>query len=1021
MKPKKDWPLAVKFLFSMMHGFGPLLWAATALAFISWQPFAPDNYYNLTMGVILAIINVLTALFTFYQERKAMTVLSGFKEMVPEDCLVIRGGTTVKVEASMLTVGDIVMLQTGKRVPADLRLISTAGLKLDKSMLTGEFEPSRASSAPGDASVSYLEATNIAFMGCNVVEGEGSGMVIAVGSNNQLAKIMQDISNQKEEKTTLQLEIDRVVAFIATFAAVTSLAIVLWWRFFLYTQHKSFMTMAAMIANNIGVVVAYCPDGLPVALSLGLAIIARRLCLTHSVMVKKLGTVETVGSMSLLASDKTGTLTQNNMTVTGLLSGATVMNHRNAKDGAPLVSDAIIVTHTAIVAAMCNQSMLEEVEIDTPNPDGTVSTKVTKLAVGSNATDRALLNYGFNNHPSLPAVEVLLMMPFNSATKVQVVVVRYTATYDTYVLIKGAPEYVLKRCAKFLTPEGDVAPVDGAFLADLNIAIEESSSEGKRIVALAQFGPLSKTEYPRDYQFEYEPTANFPLTELTFTACAAISDPPKESSRGAVEDLRRAGIVVTMVTGDAAPTAVAIARQVGIVTEKEIDDMGMFVAPALTPDGKAVTTGDIELTEVTYTDLERGANSSAVALSATSSTEPIKRAMLVTGKDLDSMTPEAWDFVFRHREMVFARTTPEHKLMIVKEAQGRGHRVGVTGDGVNDSPALKCADVGIAMQNGSDVAKDAAAIVLLNDDLASVPQAVKEGRLIFENLRKVVAYLTSAGSWAEAIPMLATFFLGMPQPLSAFLMIIICCFTDVFGGVALMNELPEGDIMDRPPRDVKNMRLIDLKLLLYSYMFYANAMSIGAFYMFFHYMFYRGPHNLANPVPVDDDGTRSFPMGYVPSQLIFAWNWAVNDNALGEDMVEAANVGSSIFFVALVVAQLGHVLSVRRKTPYFVEAVLGLKQYAEDARPWYLRVWSEILTIPYNMPWHIIYAWVGSTVIAIIVVHGPLFNENCGTGPVPPLYWGMAFGFSLLWFVLGEIRKWYIVLFPASWMAAVAW
>ena len=1014
--------MAIKFLLSMTHGFGPLLWVATALAFISWQPFAPDNFYNLTMGVILAIINILTALFTFYQERKAMTVLSGFTEMVPEDCLVIRGGVTVKVEASMLTVGDIVMLQTGKRVPADLRLISTTGLKLDKSMLTGEFEPSRASAAPGDASVSYLEATNIAFMGCNVVEGEGSGMVIAVGSNNQLAKIMQDISNQKEEKTTLQLEIDRVVAFIATFAGVTSLAIVLWWYFFLYAKHKSFMTMAAMIANNIGVVVAYCPDGLPLALSLGLAIIARRLCLTHSVMVKKLGTVETVGSISMLASDKTGTLTQNNMKVTGLLSAATVLNKHHAQENLPLVSDACIVTYTAIVAAMCNQAMLEEVAIDSPKPDGSVSTKLTKLAVGSNATDRALLNYGFNHHPSLPDAEVLLMMPFNSATKVQVVVVRYTATYDTYVLIKGAPEYVLKRCSKYLTPEGGEAAVDGAFLADLNIAIEESSNEGKRIVALAQFGPLSRTEYPRDFQFEYEPVANFPLTELTFTACAAISDPPKETSRGAVEDLRRAGILVTMVTGDAAPTAVAIARQVGIVTETDLDDMEMFVAPALAHDSKAIAPNEIEMTEVTYTDLERGTNPTIVADFASSrGNEPIHRAMLVTGKDLDSMTPEAWDFVFRHKEMVFARTTPEHKLMIVKEAQRRGHRVGVTGDGVNDSPALKCADVGIAMQNGSDVAKDAAAIVLLNDDLASVPQAVKEGRLIFENLRKVVAYLTSAGSWAEAIPMLATFFLGMPQPLSAFLMIIICCFTDVFGGLALMNELPEGDIMDRPPRDVKNMRLIDWKLLLYSYMFYANAMSIGAFYMFFHYMFYRGPHDLPNPVPVNDDGTRSFPMGYTPGQLLFAWNWAVNDNALGDDMIQAANVGSSIFFVALVVAQLGHVLSVRRKMPYFVEAVLGTKEYANDVRPWYLRVWSEILTIPQHIPWHIITAWVGSTVVAIIVVHGPLFNENCGTGPVPPLYWGMAFGFSLLWFVLGELRKWYIVLFPASWMAAVAW
>lgn len=373
-----------------------------------------------------------------------------------------------------------------------------------------------------------------------------------------------------------------------------------------------------------------------------------------------------------------------------------------------------------------------------------------------------------------------------------------------------------------------------------------------------------------------------------------------------------------------------------------------------------------------------------------------------------------WDIIFSYQELVFARVTPEQKLQIVKEAQSRDHIVGVTGDGVNDSPALKRADVGIAMNSGSDVARDAAAIVLLNDDFNAIVHGIEEGRLVFTNLRKVIGYQISAGCYSELLPVLATFFLGLPQPLSSFLMIIISCMTDVYAGVALTCEPPETSIMKEKPRDTKNSRLATFKLIGYSYFFYGNMGSFGAFFNYFHYMANRGPMNVPTPVPSDDNGTLSFPSGYSPSQLLFAWNWGSNSNNLGADETNAANIASSVFFVALIVSQMGHLLSIRRKSPYFSDAIMGTGGGGVAAR-----VCAELKeSIP---RYEIVLAMCLSALTANFFIEIPLLQNACGTGSVPALYWGMAFGWSALWFMLGEIRKWIILLFPNSWVAKTAW
>jgi magnesium-transporting ATPase (P-type) len=349
-------------------------------------------------------------------------------------------------------------------------------------------------------------------------------------------------------------------------------------------------------------------------------------------------------------------------------------------------------------------------------------------------------------------------------------------------------------------------------------------------------------------------------------------------------DCKRFHTHAQQITGDAASTAVAIARQVGIVsTTTALDSVKPFLrATASNESTDSKTTSNImtlvELRDSVLTTSGRNVQlpaSTADTAATTSSRDDIihvyapqptaaaaaaaNTAVLVVGAELEALPANGWDFIFTHREMVFCRTTPEQKLEIVKQAQLRGDRVGVTGDGVNDSPALKRADVGIAMASGSDVARDAADIVLLSDEFPAVVHGVCEGRLIFANLRKVIAYQISAGCWSELLPVLATFFLGMPQPLSSFLMIIVSCVTDVFAGVALTNEPSESDIMLKPPRNVRTQRLVDAKLVGYAYFFYANLLSIGAFANYFVYMQSRGPViPSSQQLTLNDD---AFPIG----------------------------------------------------------------------------------------------------------------------------------------------------------------
>lgn len=829
--------------------------------------------------------------------------------------------------------------------------------------------------------------------------------------------------------TSLQEEVNVLVFYVGGLALVTGMVVILFWAFNLRVYHPGFMTTSTMIANAISVIVAFVPEGLPLALSVGLTIIAKRLCSKYFVLVKRLGNIETLGSMSMLASDKTGTLTQNLMTVTGLLSSCDIEEEDEVSSKGPL--DAYDAT--LIIAALCNQASFEHEDAAGYTPDAATPSykpievsgadehkykavmpvggdveggkpvehkKGTRVAVGSNSTDRAILSWV----DSLVPVELVqrnhvvhCVLPFSSVTKYSAVVATNKATTETIVCIKGATENILPLCTRYMNAQGVPVPMTSDFSQRMRLLINTEASKGRRMITLAQTSPLDKLKYHSAFPYTVDPHPNFPISDLTFVSCLAVADPPREGVKEAVESLREAGIMVAMVTGDAAPTAIAIARQVGIVTTAS----------------KVDTLAD---------------NLMGVALLSGQSTS---EAIAITGKELETITPQQWDYIFLHNEMVFARTTPEQKLMIVAECQARGHRVGVTGDGVNDCPALKKADVGIAMNSGADIAREVAAIVLLKDDFTAIVHGVREGRCIFENLRKVVGYQISCGCWAELLPVLATFFLGMAQPLSSFLMIMISCISDVFAGIALMSEPPEGAIMSKPPRDTKKTRLLDWKLICYSYLFIANVASLGAFINYFLYMANRGnTRAVPTPVPADDDGQRVFPAGYRANQLIYAWNWGLDSGNLGDDETSAAAVGSSVFYVTLVLGQMAHLLSIRQKTPYFFDSIYGAGKYqrvsgkdenrdsiAYQSLP--VRLWDEITNS--SIQWPIVYAWIGALCTVQFFNYIPVFQKYCGTGVVPGTNWGIAIGFAVAWFTLAEIRKWIVKVYPESWIGQTAW
>ncbi|KAM4051619.1 LOW QUALITY PROTEIN: sodium/potassium-transporting ATPase subunit alpha-1-like [Anomaloglossus baeobatrachus] len=751
-----------------------LLWIGAVLCFLAYGIQAateeePQND-NLYLGVVLSAVVIITGCFSYYQEVKSSKIMESFKNMVPQQALVIRSAEKLSINAEDVVQGDLVEVKGGDRIPADLRIISAHGYKVDNSSLTGESEPQTRS--PDFTNENPLETRNIAFFSTNCVEGTARGIVINTGDRTVMGRIATLASGLEGGRTPIAIEIEHFIHII------TGVAVFLGVSFFILSLILQYTWLEAVIFL-IGIIVANVPEGLLYTVTVCLTLTAKRMA-RKNCLVKNLEAVETLGSTSTICSDKTGTLTQNRMTVAHMWFDNQIHEADTAENQSGASFDKSSPTWTALsrVAGLCNRAVFQAGQENTP---------ILKRDVAGDASESALLKCIELCCGSVRDMreknQKVAEIPFNSTNKYQLSIHKNANPSESrYLLVmKGAPERILDRSSTILL-QGKEQPLDEELKDAFQNAYLELGGLGERVLGFCHL-VLSDDQFPDGFNFDTE-DVNFPTEGMCFVGLISMIDPPRAAVPDAVGKCRSAGIKVIMVTGDHPITAKAIAKGVGIISEG--NEMVEDIAARL----------NIPVNQVNPRDA---------------------KACVIHGSDLKDMSPEQIDDVLKHHtEIVFARTSPQQKLIIVEGCQRQGAIVAVTGDGVNDSPALKKADIGIAMGiAGSDVSKQAADMILLDDNFASIVTGVEEGRLIFDNLKKSIAY-TLTSNIPEITPFLIFIIANIPLPLGTVTILCIDLGTDMVPAISLA-EQAESDIMKRQPRNPKTDKLVNERLISMAY------------------------------------------------------------------------------------------------------------------------------------------------------------------------------------------------------------
>ncbi|KAI9281009.1 hypothetical protein BC943DRAFT_310639 [Umbelopsis sp. AD052] len=963
----------LKVLGYVFGGFCSVLWIGVITFFLCWMPLstppiAPGgspSVVNLALAILVIIVILLQASFSAFQDWSTSRVMNSILNLLPSECLVIRSGVPTKMTAGNLVIGDIVQIKLGNKVPADLRLIQVSNdLKFDRAVLTGESEPIEGTTALTDEN--FLESKNIALMGTHVVNGSGLGVVVLTGNNTVMGRINKLTTSAKEKVTLIQQEISRFVRIIVLLTITLVSILLIEWLAFLHPKHPDFQNVVALLMNLMGCVVAFIPEGMPVGVAMTMMMIARRMK-QNNILPKALTTVETLGCVTVICSDKTGTLTQNKMFVTSIGfedSECTPQECKDKMEQEKTSPTAAAYKQLHLAAQFCNNSTFDA---------STLSLPISDRLINGDATDAAILRLsaelGNTEEESKEFIRTF-EIPFNSKNKWMLTMYQAAENSDamgqlfggsgkqSLVFVKGAPDILLPKCTSVLSSATNtVKPLTAEVITRLNATQESWAGKGQRVLLLcSRFYLPSSALGSNELQDEIVRNA---VQDLTVIGLVGIMDPPRPEILQTVADCRRSGSRFFMITGDFGLTAAAIARQIGIFT----------------------TTRDPD----TYAEVTKSDAADEKFEGVTS--------LLLTGSDLLKFGDIEWDIVARYEEIVFARTTPEQKLRIVKELQKRENVVAVTGDGVNDAPALKAADVGVAVVSGSDVAIEAADLVLLGG-FDSITEAIRLGRLVFQNLQKVIGYLLPAGSWSEIWPVLVNAFAGTPLPLSSFLMIIICCFTDLFPCLALIMEREEFDLLSQKPRNPKRDHLINVKIYLQSYIFMGSMQTICSLSMFFLFM-----KEHTGLTWYDWVGTYSSgPWGPENNPT---WGWDSTGTPLTSDQFTAISYsGQCVTFVTLVILQWGNILSIRNRK-------LSILQ-ADPIRPARRNLWLFL-------------GMACSLVVAIIVTEVPWIQNTLLTGSVPIKHWLLPFPLALGILMMDEIRKLLVRSFPNSIIAKLAW
>jgi magnesium-transporting ATPase (P-type) len=673
--------------------------------------------HRVDASVILLVV-LVNAVVGFIQEGRAEQALAALRTVLAPSARVVRDGQRHVVPVQELVPGDLVLLEAGDRVPADLRLTRTRGVRIDEAILTGESMAAEKQDSPASPSAALGDRHSMAWSGTLVVAGQGTGVVVATGAATEIGKISTLLTSVEPLTTPLLRQIDvfgrRFTAF-SIFAAAVLLIFAIVVRG--YAWLDALMVVVALAVSLV-------PESLPAVITITLAIGVRRMADRHAI-IRRLPAVETLGATSIICSDKTGTLTRNEMSARRIITasdqylvegeGYTLWGHITDSGGKPAPLSAA-ARRLVLSAVLCNDARLHW-SADKLHMDGDPM-EVALLALAARA--------GMDMNALRATNPRLDDIPFDAQH-------RYMATLhqedagNAVIMVKGAPERVLSMCALQMTEDGP-ALLDADYWRE---TIERAGSAGERVLGFA----CSALEGTPDR------LAFSDVQGLVFLGLVGFVDPPRAEAIQAIADCRSAGIDVKMITGDHAGTAAAIASQLGL--------------------------GD--------------------------------RPQVITGAELDTVAESELPDVAQ-RVTVFARTSPEHKLRVVRALQSRGAVVAMTGDGVNDAPSLKQADVGIAMgHRGTEAAKEAAQVVLTDDNFASIVAAVHEGRTVYDNIRKVIAW-TVPTNGGEALAVIAAMAFGMILPMSPAQILWVNLVLTITLGLVLAFEPPEPGVMTRPPR-----------------------------------------------------------------------------------------------------------------------------------------------------------------------------------------------------------------------------
>ncbi len=713
-------PLVLRFLKEFTHFFALILWLAAALAFAG--EWSDPGQGMARVGYAVVAVILISGLFSFWQEYRVERTLAALRALLPQHVEVLRDARIVRLLAEELVPGDIILLSQGDNIAGDCRLIEAFGVRVNNAAVTGESLP-KARNADQSEEQELIHGRNILLAGTSMVSGEAKAVVFATGMHTEFGKIAHLTQTGQAAVSPLREQVAHLSRIIGILAVVIGLA------FFAISRVIGVPFWDGFIFA-IGIIVAMVPEGLLPTLTLALVLATQRMA-KRNALIRYLPSVETLGATTVICTDKTGTLTQNQMAVKQVFLGAHPDSDRVDEIGRQLAES---YRPFFLAARLCHD--LRESE------------QHGRLLLSGDPMEIALVKRAQQSLPTLPACQRLHEIPFD-ADRMRLSTV-YAMQDGPTLYCKGAPEAVVPLCSRILV-DGDIRVFSSELRAKVREAQENMAAQGLRVIAMSY-----RSLEPEWHQAPLE-------QDLVFAGLAGLEDPPRAEVPEALRRCREAGIKVIMVTGDHPHTAKAIALEIGLV--------GQSGSP-----------------------------------------------VVITGEKLRALTDTQLRLALDAPDIIFARAGADQKMRIVEALKQKGHVVAVTGDGVNDAPALKSAHIGIAMGiTGTDVAKEAADMVLLDDNFASIVNAIEEGRAVFDNIRKFLTYIL-AHNVPELIPYLAFSLFRIPLALTPIQILSIDMGTDSLTGLGLGVEKPDPQAMYRPPRSQRE-RLFDWPLALRAYLF----------------------------------------------------------------------------------------------------------------------------------------------------------------------------------------------------------